>query len=108
MAQGIVVINAGSTSVKFSAYRCGGSASPDLVCRGQVEGIGSQPSFVVKNSKGKPVDAHDWEEAHPLDPEGALKFVITWLETHQTDLEIVAVGHRVVHGGLHYDRPVLV
>ena len=100
MAEGILVINAGSTSVKFVAYRCGGADSPDLVCRGQVEGIGSQPSFVVKDSKGKPVDAHDWEEAHPLDPEGALRFVITWLETHQTDLKIAAVGHRVVHGGL--------
>jgi acetate kinase len=108
MAQGIVVINAGSTSVKFAAYRCGGADLPDLLCHGQVEGIGSQPSFVVKNSKGKPVDAHDWEEAHSLDPEGAIKFVITWLETQQTDLKIVAVGHRVVHGGIAYDKPVLV
>src|SRR5271165_4107687 len=100
MAQGIVAINAGSTSVKFAAYRCGGAGSPDLVCRGQVEGIGSQPSFVVKNSAGKPVDAHDWGEAHPLDPEGALRFVLAWLEKHQTDLKVVAVGHRVVHGGV--------
>jgi acetate kinase len=108
MAQGIVVINAGSTSVKFAAYRCSGATSPDLVCRGQVEGIGSRPSFVVKNSEGKPVDADDWEESHLLTPEAALKFVITWLETHEADLKIAAVGHRVVHGGMAYDGPVLV
>ena len=108
MAQGIVVINAGSTSVKFAAYRCGGAGSPDLVCRGQVEGIGSQPSFVVKNCAGHPVDAHDWDEAHSLDPEGALKFVLAWLERHQTDLKVVAVGHRVVHGGVAYSKPVLI
>ncbi len=107
MAKGILVINAGSTSVKFATYRCGGADSLDLVCRGQVKGIGSQPSFVVKDSKGKPMEAHDWEEAHPLDQEGALRFITTWLETHQTDLEIAAVGHRVLLGGP-YERPVLV
>jgi acetate kinase len=108
VTQGILVINAGSTSVKFAACHCGGPNSMGLVCRGRVEGIGSQPTFVVKESKGKPVDAHDWEESHPLVPEGALRFVITWLETQQTDLKIAAVGHRVVHGGLVYESPVLV
>jgi acetate kinase len=39
MTNGILVINAGSTSVKFAAYRCGGVVSPDLICRGEVEGI---------------------------------------------------------------------
>ncbi len=107
MAKGILIINGGSTSVKFATYRCGGADSLDPVCRGQVEGIGSQASFIVKDSKGKPLDAHDWEDAYPLDQEGALRFVITWLETNQTDLEIAAVGHRVLLGGP-YERPVLV
>ena len=108
MAKGILVINAGSTSVKFGAYGCGADKSLDLVCCGQVEGIGSTPSFVAKNPAGKPVDAHDWEEAHPLDQEGAVKFIVGWLETHQKDLEIAAVGHRVLQGGPAYPEPVLV
>ena len=108
MAKGILVINAGSTSIKFAAYSCGGAKSLDLVCRGQVEGIGSQPSFVVKDSNGKQVDAHDWKERDPPDPEGAIKFVLTWFETHQRDLEIAAVGHRVLQGGPAYPAPVLV
>ena len=108
MTKGILVINAGSTSVKFSAYSCGGAELLDLVCHGELEGIGSRPSFGVKDSNGKTVDAHDWKEGDPLDPEGALRFVFTWFEAHQTDLEIAAVGHRVVLGGLAYERPVLV
>src|SRR5271166_3585968 len=108
MAKGILVINAGSTSVKFGAYSCGADKSLDLVCCGQVEGIGSQPSFVAKNPAGKPVDAHGWDEAHPLDQEGAVKFIVAWLETHQPDLKIAAVGHRVLQGGPAYPGPVLV
>ncbi len=108
MAKGIVVINAGSTSVKFAVYQCGDVSSPVLVCRGQVEGIGSHPSFVAKDAKGKPMDAHDWEEAHPLDMEGAIKFIMTWLESHQGHITITGVGHRVLHGGLAYPRPVLI
>jgi acetate kinase len=106
MAKGILVINAGSTSVKFAAYRC---SEPELrvVYRGQVEGIGSQPSFVVKDAGGKQVDVHDWNGG-PLNPEGALTFVMTWLEKHQANLEIFAVGHRVVQGGVTYENPVLV
>jgi len=108
MANGILVINVGSTSVKFAAYRCGGAVSPDLICRGEVEGIGSQPSFAARDSTGKLVDARDWEKAQPLELEGALKFVTGWLEGHEHDITIAAVGHRVVHGGLAFDGPVLV
>ena len=108
MAQGILVINAGSTSVKFAAYSCSAAKSLDLVCRGEVEGISSQPSFVVKNPEGKPVGAHDWKEADPLDQEGAVRFIVAWLETHEADLKIAAVGHRVLQGGPAYPGPVLV
>src|SRR5271166_514265 len=108
MEKGILVINAGSTSVKFSAYSCSVAKSLDLVCCGQVEGIGSRPSFVAKGPEGKPIDADDWEDAQPLDQEGAVKYIVAWLEAHQTDLEIAAVGHRVVQGGPAYPGPVLV
>jgi len=108
MAKGILAINAGSTSVKFGAYSCSAAKALDLVCRGEVEGIGSRPSFVVKNPEGKPVDAHDWRRADPLDQEGAVRFIVSWLETYQADLEIAAVGHRVLQGGPAYPGPVLV
>ena len=108
MANAFVVLNAGSTSVKFAAYTGDGEDSLDLVCRGQLDGIGSQPSFAAKNAKGELIDTRTWDKQQLLDREGALKFVITWLERHEAGLKIVAVGHRVVLGGVAHERPALV
>jgi acetate kinase len=106
--RGILVINGGSTSVKFAGYRHEGGEDLRVVCRGQVEGIGSHPSFVAKGADGKPVDAHDWEAEHPLDQDGALRYIFDWLNEHMSDVAFVAAGHRVVLGGVNYERPVLV
>ena len=94
--------------MKFAAYRGDSADVLNLTYRGQVEGIGSQPSFTAKNAKGELVDTHPWDRTQPLNQEGALKFVISWLEKHERGLTIVAVGHRVVLGGQTYDKPVLV
>jgi acetate kinase len=108
MANAFVVLNAGSTSVKFAAYTGDDPHSLDLVCRGQLDGIGSQPSFAAKNSKGEVIATRTWNKERPLDREEALKFVIAWLERHEAGLKIVAVGHRVVQGGVAHERPTLV
>jgi len=108
MANAFVVINAGSTSVKFAAYTGDDVDSLDLFCRGQLDGIGSQPSFAAKSAKGEIIDTQTWDKERSLDREDALKFVITWLERHEAGLKIVAVGHRVVLGGIAHERPTLV
>lgn len=108
MSDGILVINGGSTSVKFAAYRHHGGDALSVACRGQVEGIGSHPSFVAKGADGRPIDAHDWEADHPLSQGGALKFIFEWLKMHLTDVQFIAAGHRVVLGGIKYEQPVLV
>jgi acetate kinase len=108
MANAFVVLNAGSTSVKFAAYTGDDPPALDLVCRGQLDGIGSQPSFAAKNSKGEVIETRTWNAERPLDREGALKFVIAWLERHEAGLKIVAVGHRVVQGGVAHEQPTLV
>jgi acetate kinase len=107
MANAFVALNAGSTSVKFAAYTGDDPHSLDLVCRGQLDGIGSQPSFAAKSSKGEVIDTRTWNE-NTLGREEALKFVISWLERHEAGLKVVAVGHRVVQGGVAHDRPTLV
>ena len=76
MSNGVLVINGGSTSVKFAAYRHDGGNDLSVVCRGQVEGIGSHPSFVVKGADGKPTDAHDWRNEDPLTHAGAFRFIL--------------------------------
>ena len=107
MANGIIVLNSGSTSVKFAAFRGDRPESLSLICRGQVDGIGSMPRFSAHNANGGVTDTHAWDESQPLDREKALGFVISWLESHEKDLTIAGVGHRVVQGGP-YDKPVLV
>ena len=77
MANVIIVINAGSTSLKFAAYAIDAAGSLPLVCRGQIDAMADDPHFVVKNPNGKPFDAHEWGEGHAIDHKTALHFVIT-------------------------------
>jgi len=108
MVNAFVVLNAGSTSVKFAAYTGDDPHSLDLFCRGQLDGIGSQPSFAAKDSKGKVIETRTWTKEPLLDREEALKFVIAWLQRHDAGVKVVAVGHRVVQGGVAHDQPTLV
>jgi len=107
MAYGIVAINSGSTSVKFTAFRGDRAGLLELICHGEVDGIGSMPRFSAKNTDGEVIDTHAWDDARSVDREEALRFVIKWLESHEKGLEVVGAGHRVVQGG-HYEKPVLV
>src|SRR5208283_5044049 len=66
------------------------------------------PSFVARGADDKPIDAHEWEADHPLSQEGALRFIFEWLMKHRSDVRVIGVGHRVVLGGMTYDKPVLV
>ncbi len=108
MANGIVVINVGSTSVKFAAYRCSANGALDPVCRGAAESNGSKSRLIVKSPEGKSLDVDGWDGGSALDPERTIRFLLHWLETEQANFAIRAVGHRVVHGGLSYRAPVLV
>ena len=107
MEQGILVINAGSSSIKFAVFTDGGRPEPVLLFKGQMEGLGSDPSFQVKDATGRKIDERDeWPRGSTLNHAGALRYILGWLEECASDIEIVAAGHRVVHGGLDYDRAV--
>lgn len=107
MDQGILVINAGSSSIKFAVFTDGGLPEPKLLFKGQMEGLGSDPSFQVKDATGQKFDERDeWPRGSPLNHAGALRYILGWLEECASDIKIEAAGHRVVHGGLAYDRAV--
>jgi acetate kinase len=107
MEQGILVINAGSSSIKFAVFTDGDRPEPALLFKGQMEGLGSDPSFQVKDAIGRIIDERDeWPRGSTLNHAGALRYILGWLEECASDIEIVAAGHRVVHGGLDYDRAV--
>jgi len=107
MADTILVLNAGSSSLKFSVFPAGPGGSTPVAC-GQVEGLGSTPRFVLKDGAGVPVDEHVWPAGTPLDHAGAFAFVAGRCAGRFAGHRFVAVGHRVVHGGVDFTRPVRV
>jgi acetate kinase len=106
ISEAIVVVNAGSTSLKFATYAADASRSLPLLCRGEIENMESDPHFVVTNAAGKQLGQHEWGKDRAIDHKTALHFVITWLEANQSDTKVVAAGHRVVLGGTRFETPV--
>lgn len=105
MAEAIAVLNAGSSSIKFSLFVFQGDQE-ELLVRGQAEGIYTSPRFVVKNSEGAVLAEQAWPEGSKLGHEGALDHLLSYVRAEFTGLTLLGVGHRVVHGGLEYTQPV--
>ena len=103
----ILVVNAGSSSVKFQLFAIEGSTDLSLQIKGQVDGIGTQPRLRARAPGG--VDAIDrrFEREQIPDVASALQASAAWLR-ERYDIAPVAVGHRVVHGGPKFDRPVII
>lgn len=108
MAPLILVANAGSSSLKFALFKKNEADQPVAEAAGQVEGIGTRPRFTVNNAAGQTlVDrAHDVDEV--LHHGGAIAVIRSWLHEHYQGAKLLAVGHRVVHGGQHFSEPILV
>ncbi|HRI16925.1 MAG TPA: acetate/propionate family kinase [Burkholderiaceae bacterium] len=103
----IAVVNAGSSSIKFSLFaQQGGELA--LVLRGQVEGIHNTPRFVAKSAAGETVASHAWTEGMKLGHDGALEHIVGFVRDGAQGLALQGVGHRVVHGGMRYAEPVRV
>lgn len=108
MSDGILVINAGSSSIKFTVYLQ--NEKLHLVTKGQLEGlgVGIRPHFEATDTGGAQLADETWDdladEGHPA----ALSRLIDWIEDHLGDATLKAAGHRVVHGGPNYGAPVRV
>ncbi|SDR35301.1 acetate kinase [Paraburkholderia fungorum] len=103
----ILVINAGSSSIKFHAFSVNGGVL-DPIAGGKLEEIYSNPRFQVKRQDGEIVDEKRWPEGERLGHDNAIAFLLDWLRGHAGDATLLAVGHRVVHGGERYSEPVRV
>ena len=111
MTQALLVINSGSSSVKFAAYD---AARPGLalqrIANGKIEGIGSVPRLLVWGQDGACLE--DRRIDVPADtvrgPEEAFTQLFDWLGQHAAGRTLGAVGHRVVHGGERFTRPARV
>jgi acetate kinase len=102
-----LVVNAGSSSVKFQIFDVSGPDEPRRLIKGQVDGIGSRPRIRAQTSKGSSLIDRQYGAREIADIPAAIGVAADWLRQTQ-DVELVAVGHRVVHGGPDYDRPVLI
>src|SRR5262245_35282810 len=104
----ILVLNAGSSSLKFSLFRTGGPDALALLAHGEVEALGTRPRFTVEDAGGATTVARDLDAHDARTHEDAIGLVVGWLRERRGHGELVAVGHRVVHGGVELTRPVLV
>ncbi len=107
MTDAILVVNSGSTSLKFGAYKLDDSQSLPLICRGGIDSMSTDPHFIAKTADGKPVDAHEWGKDNAITHKQALNYIITWLEQHEDNIKVKAAGHRVVLGGTRFSGPTL-
>lgn len=106
MNDAILVLNAGSSSLKFSLFL--ERPALELELRGQVEGLGTAPRFVAKDPAGGVVAQKAWDGAKALDHAGAIDHLMAFLAERVSREALRAVGHRVVHGGTRYAAPVRV
>lgn len=105
MADVILVINAGSSSIKFSVYLTG-RGDLALHVQGQIEGLFTAPRFTAKNGAGAVVSERFWGDGVTLGHDGALDYLAAFLFQEASGLRLVGVGHRVVHGGPEHTGPV--
>ncbi len=105
MSDAIVVLNAGSSSIKFSIFSVG-DADLELVLRGQIEGLYTKARFLAKDANGTVVAERSWDGDTPLDHDGALDHLFGYLRAELSGYRPLGIGHRVVHGGLDYTGPV--
>jgi len=105
LADAIVVLNAGSSSIKFSLFLARG-ADLELDVRGQIEGIYTAPRFVAKGRDGATKSEKSWGEGTKLGHDASLRHLLDFLKQELADDRLVGVGHRVVHGALDYREPV--
>jgi acetate kinase len=103
----ILVVNAGSSSVKFQIFELANSGDPQRLIKGQVDGIGTRPRLRAEARDGKPLIDKTYAPGDIADVPRAIMAAGEWLRQTQK-INLAAVGHRVVHGGPQYDRPVLV
>lgn len=104
MPRAILVLNTGSSSIKFALYRVDANDSLALLYRGKLDQHVGDIHFRIADHEGQPLDAP--EPGHPCHADEPPLSLLEHLEPILGDTRIVAVGHRIVHGGVDFVDPV--
>ena len=108
MKQAILTINAGSSSIKFALFPLAKPISPEAEFSGQIDGIGtSATKMVAKDRSGNRI-ADQAIPGEQVSHDQAFDALLKWFQATQTGWQIIAVGHRVVHGGDRYSQPTVI
>jgi acetate kinase len=103
----ILVVNAGSSSLKFQIFELGSGNRLSCAVKGQMDGIGTRPRLRAERADGHKLIDQTYDRSQVQDLPAATRATGDWLRTLR-EFELVAVGHRVVHGGSEYSQPVLI
>ena len=99
-----LVLNAGSSSLKFCVYQRPAGEGWSLAARGQIEGIGTAPRLSVKDANGESLAK---QEVAVRDGGEAVEALAAWLRSRYGGSRVLGVGHRVVHGGARFKGPTI-
>src|SRR6185295_18729692 len=96
-----LVLNAGSSSLKFCVFQRPSGENWGLAARGQIEGIGTSPRLSVKGGDGEKL-ADETLDASVRNGSDAIDVLAAWLRSKYGGARVLGVGHRVVHGGARF------
>jgi acetate kinase len=99
----IGVINAGSSSLKFSIYE-----GEKRLLAGNIDGIGVRPNATAIDASGGHIAPPDFARSVPASPSEVLPAILPWARQHLGTRRLAALGHRVVHGGMRHSKPARV
>jgi acetate kinase len=104
----ILVINAGSSSIKFVVFVTEADRPLAAALRGTITGIGTAPRFQARNASGETLVDRKWGCVEGPSEETLLKALVEWIEARIGGHRLIAAGHRVVHGGSTFRAPMIV
>ena len=107
MSETILVVNAGSSSIKFQLFSVVPGDRLERLLKGQIEGVGVKPHLIARGVGGETLVDATWQPAEAKDVPAALDKVVGFLRSHIGRLP-TAIGHRVVHGGPDYSAPTVI
>lgn len=102
---GLVVINAGSSSIKFALYSLSDGELGAAIARGELEGLGTEPHFFARDASGAPLVERRWDRNARADTDELIRALIDWIGGHLGNRRLIAAGHRVALGGLEHTGP---
>jgi acetate kinase len=108
MSDTILVVNSGSSSIKFELFAIGPGSRLERHMKGQMEGIGTHPRLLAKGSKGDTLVDETWSVKDVASVPAAIDKLVTFLRGEIGGELPIAIGHRVVHGGPDYSEPTVV